>query len=77
MKKFEYTTKSFEASKSISAIAASMEKELNILGENGWELVTSITQPGLGSSEYSLIGITQKIIFVLKRQSPQSEVSPT
>ena len=41
---------------------------LNKHGKSGWELASVITQPCLGSTQYSLIGITQKNILILKKR---------
>ena len=52
-----------------------LTEKLNIYGKNGWELISSFTQPCLGSSQYSLIGITQKYVLIFKRQlEPTGEV---
>lgn len=49
--------------------------KLNKFGSNGWELVSILSQHGLGSSPYNLLGITQKQLLVLKRLVAQ-EVCP-
>lgn len=41
---------------------------LNSYGKYGWELVSSLTQPSLGSTQYSVLGISQKYTFIFKRQ---------
>lgn len=41
--------------------------KLNQVGKQGWELVSIISQNGLGSSSYNIFGITQKQFLVLKR----------
>lgn len=49
--------------------------KLNQMGKYGWELVSIISQNGLGSSSYNILGITQKQFLVLKRSIPE-EVIP-
>ncbi|MCR1975461.1 DUF4177 domain-containing protein [Clostridium sporogenes] len=46
----------------------SLTNLLNLHGKNGWELVFTTPQPCLGSSQYALIGITQKMFLIFKRQ---------
>jgi len=46
---------------------------LNRHGKKGWELASAITQPCLGSTQYSLIGITQKTILIFKKHMEQNE----
>lgn len=42
--------------------------ELNELGDNGWEMVNAVSNFGLGSLKYSLVGITSYVLFVFKRK---------
>ncbi|APH13720.1 hypothetical protein NPD5_2116 [Clostridium sporogenes] len=63
---FEYTTLAVEL-KDIND-GNSLTDLLNLHGKNGWELVSTTTQSCLGSSQYALIGITQKMFLILKRQ---------
>lgn len=51
----------------------SFTKKLNLLGRDGWELILSILQPCLGSSQYSLVGVTQKLTLIFKRQVQQPQ----
>lgn len=67
MVQFEYKTVVINA-KDVDDVSDNLTDELNVYGKDGWELVSSLTQPCLGSSKYSLIGITQKYIFIFKRQ---------
>lgn len=45
-----------------------METELNNLGKNGWELVSVVSNPQLGSSKYALVGFSISMVAVLKRK---------
>jgi len=45
-----------------------MESELNNLGKNGWELVSVVSNPQLGSSKYALVGFSISMVAVLKRK---------
>ncbi len=45
-----------------------LTKKLNEVGKKGWELVSVLSQNGLGSSQYNILGITQKQFLVFKRQ---------
>lgn len=45
--------------------------KLNEIGKSGWELVSVLSQNGLGSSLYNVFGITQKQFLVLKRPIAQ------
>lgn len=41
--------------------------KLNEIGKSGWELISILSQNGLGSSPHNIFGITQKQFLVLKR----------
>lgn len=64
---FEYKTICIESKKIEHSDKPLMDK-LNHYGREGWELVTSFTYPYIGSSQYSLIGIAQKITLIFKRE---------
>ncbi len=68
MSVYEYKTITFETGQSISDFSSSMENELNNLGKDGWELVSLISNPHLGSTKYALVGISINILAVLKRK---------
>jgi hypothetical protein len=67
MGQFEYKTV-FINGKDMDDVSDSLTDKLNAFGRDKWELVSSFIQPGLGSSQYSLIGITQKYILIFKRR---------
>jgi hypothetical protein len=67
MMQFEYKTVLIN-SKDVDDVSNSLTDKLNTYGKDGLELVSSLTQPCLGSSQYSLIGITQKFILIFKRR---------
>ena len=75
MAQFEYVMVAL-SSKDMENIEHCFTDKLNNFGKEGWELVSVITKPCLGGSQYNLLGITQKNIFVLKREIVKSEVSP-
>lgn len=45
-----------------------IEAHLNLLGKSGWNLITIISEPKLGSSNYSLIGLSTVKTAILKRK---------
>lgn len=45
-----------------------MEDELNDLGKNGWELVSVISNPQLGSTKYALVGVSISTVAIFKRK---------
>ena len=59
------------SSKDVDDISVSLADKLNIYGKDGWELVSALTQPCSSSSQYSLIGITQKYILIFKQRLEQ------
>lgn len=67
MFQFEYKTIVLN-SKDMDDTNEHLTDKLNKYGKNGWELVSFVTQPSLGSSKYNLVGITQKNILIFKRQ---------
>lgn len=58
-----------------SNLCESLMAKLDQVGKQEWELVSIISQNGLGSSSYNIFGITQKQFLVLKR-AIATEVSP-
>lgn len=63
---YEYQTLLLD-SKETNDKDGSLTKRLNLLGQNGWELTAILNQHSLGSSQYNLIGITEKYLMVFKR----------
>lgn len=45
--------------------------KLNEIGKSGWELISILSQNGLGSSPHNIFGITQRQFLVLKRPVAQ------
>lgn len=71
MVQYEYETILLN-SRDVDEAGNSLTGKLNAYGKDGWELVSSLTQPCLGSSQYSLIGISQKYILIFKRRCPET-----
>lgn len=67
MLQFEYKTVLMNGN-GVDDVGNNLTNKLNAYGKNGWELILSFSQPCLGSSQFSLIGITQKYILIFKRQ---------
>ncbi len=67
MIEFEYKTISVD-SKETEHSEKTLSDKLNSYGKNGWELAACFTYPCIGSSQYSLIGIAQKVTLIFKRQ---------
>ncbi len=49
-----------------------MENEFNNLENDGWELVSLISNPHLESTRYALVGVPNNILAVLKREQHES-----
>lgn len=56
-------------------LCKALTAKLSQAGKQGWELVSILSQNSLGSSPYSILGITQKQFLILKRVI-ETEVSP-
>jgi len=67
MNTYEYKTKYFNGREMDESFAEHLSDYLNKLGENGWELVSVLSYPQLGSTKYSLVGIKQNAICILKK----------
>ena len=70
--KYEYMTLVLNNS-DVECAGGCFVDKLNKHGKSGWELVSSLPQSYLGSSKYSLIGISQKNILIFKRAIAHSE----
>jgi hypothetical protein len=71
MAQYEYMT--VDVSGTDFSEHANITAILNKHGKNGWELVSSIAQPHLGSTKYNLLGISQKNIFIFKKQTDKDK----
>ncbi len=49
--------------------------QLNCWGKEGWELVSSLTHPYLGSSQYSLVGLAHRVTLIFKRLNQSGEAA--
>ena len=67
MIEFVYKTISVD-SKETEHSEKTLSDKLNSYGKNGWELAACFAYPCIGSSQYSLIGIAQKVTLIFKRQ---------
>ena len=67
MTEFEYKTISID-SREADISEKSLSDRLNHYGKDGWELAACFVCPCIGSSGYSLIGITQKATLIFKRR---------
>lgn len=63
---YEYKTLPV-TSDEIYPMGEGLTKKLNQIGKQGWELVSILSQNGVGSSSYNIFGITQKQFLLLKR----------
>lgn len=59
----------------VSGLCQGLTAKLNQAGKQEWELVSIVSQNGLGSAPYNMFGITQKQLLVFKRATA-AEVSP-
>jgi hypothetical protein len=67
MAQFEYMT--VDVNGSDIGEHTNLSAALNKHGKNGWELVSSITQPHLGSSQFNLFGVSLKNILIFKKRT--------
>ncbi len=73
MDTFEYKTVTVDC-KDMEQTQDTLTDQLNRRGKEGWELVSSFTRPYLGSSQYSLVGLTYRVTLIFKRQNqPETE----
>lgn len=69
---YEYKTVTFGTRESASSFPDSIERELNNLGKDRWELVSMISNPQLGSTKYALLGVSISTFAVLKRKQQEN-----
>lgn len=74
MVQYEYMT-TLLSGKDIDDSDDRLAAKLNKHGKSGWELVSAISQPHLGSSQYNLFGVSQKNILIFKRKLEQEEMA--
>ena len=66
MESFECKTDTVDC-KSMEHSQNTLTAQLNRWGEEGWELVSSLTHPALGNSLHSLVGLTHRVTRIFKR----------
>ena len=66
METFEYKTVTVDC-KDIEHTQDALTTQLNCWGKEGWQLVSSLTHPYLGSSQYSLVGLAYRVTLIFKR----------
>ncbi len=66
METFEYKTVTVDC-KDMEHSQDPLTAQLNRWGKEGWELVSSIAHPYLGSSQYSLMGFAYRVTLIFKR----------
>ena len=66
METFEYKTVTVDC-KDREHSQNTLAAQLNIWGNEGWELVSALTHPYLGSLQYSLVGLTHQVTLIFKR----------
>ena len=74
METFEYKTVTVDC-KDMEHSQDKLTAQLNRWGKEGWELVSSLTHPYLGSSQYSLVGLTHRVTLILKRLNQSWEAA--
>ena len=74
METFEYKTVTVDC-KDMAHSQDTLATQLNHWGKEGWELVSSLTHPYLGSSQYSLVGLTHRVTLIFKRLNQSGEAA--
>ena len=72
METFEYKTVTVDC-KDMKYFQDILAAQLNRWGKEGWELVSSLTHPYLGSSQYSLVGLAHWVTLIFKRPNQPGE----
>ncbi len=74
METFEYKTVTVDC-KDMEHSQDKLTAQLNRWGKEGWELVSSLTYPYLGSSQYSLVGLAHRVTLIFKRLNQSGEAA--
>lgn len=74
METFEYKTVTVDC-KDMEHSQDKLTAQLNRWGKEGWELVSSLTHPYLGSSQYSLVGPAHRVTLIFKRLNQSGEAA--
>ena len=74
METFEYKTVTVDC-KDMEHSQDKLTAQLNRWGKEGWELVSSLTHPYLGSSQYSLVGLAHRVTLIFKRLNQSGEAA--
>ena len=74
METFEYKTVTVDC-KDMEHSQDKLTAQLNRWGKEGWELVSSLTHPYLGSSQYSLVGLVHRVMLIFKRLNQSGEAA--
>jgi len=74
METFEYKTVTVDC-KDMEHSQDKLTAQLNRWGKESWELVSSLTHPYLGSSQYSLVGLTHRVTLIFKRLNQSGEAA--
>ena len=74
METFEYKTVTVDC-KDMEHSQDKLTAQLNRWGKEGWELVSSLTHPYLGSSQYSLVCLAHRVTLIFKRLNQSGEAA--
>lgn len=74
METFEYKTVTVDC-KDMEHSQDKLTAQLNRWGKEGWELVSSLTHPYLGSSQYSLVDLAHRVTLIFKRLNQSGEAA--
>lgn len=74
METFEYKTVTVDC-KDMEHSQDKLTAQLNRWGKEGWELVSSLTHPYLGSSQYSLVVLAHRVTLIFKRLNQSGEAA--
>ena len=74
METFEYKTVTVDC-KDMEHSQDKLTAQLNRRGKEGWEQVSTLTHPYLGSSQYSLVGLAHRVTLIFKRLNQSGEAA--